>query len=97
MEHTIPDGRIRMILEQFGGLPLSLASDSQSARFKQLTDQVITVNEATTSADASDVSLPVSGVGTGLQPDHPAYVIFTSGSTGKPLDEAILQHWHCYL
>ena len=85
----MPDGRIQMILEQLGSLPLILASASQSVKLKRFADLVIIVNEDATSDDLSDVSLPVPGTAAGLQPDHPAYMIFTSGSTGKSFDEAI--------
>ena len=83
LEHSLPDGRIRIILEQLGSLRLILTSRTQSKRIERLTDHVIVVDELTTSGIRSGIPLPVSGTKTGLQPDHPAYVIFTSGSTGR--------------
>lgn len=79
----MPDDRVQIILEQLGSLRLILTSSSQCARTERLADRVVIVDEVSTSGEVPDISLPVSGINTGLQPDHPAYVIFTSGSTGK--------------
>lgn len=79
----MPDGRIQMILEQFGSLRLVLTSSSQSTRIERLAELVIIVDYITTSDQVPNISLPVSRMKTGPRFDDPAYVIFTSGSTGR--------------
>ena len=96
LEHSLPDGRIRIILEQLGSLRLILTSRTQSKRTERLADHVIVVDELATSGNLSGVSLPVSGTKTGLQPDHPAYVIFTSGSTGRLFQGLVAKAMHRY-
>ncbi|TVY91840.1 Nonribosomal peptide synthetase [Lachnellula willkommii] len=85
LEHSIPEGRIQIILDQIGHVPLMLASTTQAKRMQKYLSQVIKVDEETTSSDAPNITLPVAGEKDGPQLNHPAYVIFTSGSTDVKL------------
>ena len=82
----MPEGRIRITLEQVERLPLILASTSQAVKFEKSEHKVIVVNDESTSPRHHGGGLPVEKSERDIKPDSPAYVIFTSGTTGGLLE-----------
>ena len=81
----MPEGRIRIILEQLDKLPFILASTSQAGKFEASKHKVIVVNESTSpSQDGGE--LTDHEYTRDIKPESPAYVIFTSGTTGELFD-----------
>ena len=85
MSTSLPEGRIRMILEQTRS-PLSLASRDFADEHQSLLGEVFVLD-----AQSIDKLPEVTEFRAASTPSNTAYILFTSGSTGTPKG-AIIEH-----